>query len=219
MDSRDIVDAYLQGRLESWGVFRRLTRLGLSTATALAVAAALPAAVRANDAEALKAVGHAAQESPLLDLLMSHLASQLEKLEAGGPVRPIAGTLARIGGNNANLINCGGNNNENLIGDNSRQCESIRLNLNDGFNNLNGELVPVPSQGNLMLNLNGSIGQSNLNLIGTFDHPNNNNSNSNNGNNVGKVNMNVVGNIGDVPLNLNGNLGNLSNSRNNDNQR
>lgn len=219
MDSRDIVDAYLQGRVESWGVFRRLTRLGLSTATALAVAAALPAAVRANDAEALRAVGHAAQESPLLDLLISHLASQLEKVEAGGPVRPLAGTLARIGGNNANLISCGGNTNENLIDDDPRRCESIKLNLNDGFNNLNGELIPMPSKGNLMLNLNGSIGQSNLNLIGTFDYSNNNNSNTNNGNNVGKVNMNFDGNIGDVPLNLNGNLGNLSNGRNNEHQR
>ena len=60
--------------------------------------AALPAAVRANDAEALKEVGQSAQESPVLDLLMSHLASQLEKGEAGGPIRPLAATLARIGG-------------------------------------------------------------------------------------------------------------------------
>jgi hypothetical protein len=50
----------------------------------------LPAAVRANDAEALKDVGQSAQESPVLDMLMSHLASQLEKVEAGGPIRPLA---------------------------------------------------------------------------------------------------------------------------------
>ena len=163
MDPREIVDAYLHGRIESWGVFRRLTRLGLSTATALAVAAALPAAVRANDAEALKEVGQSAQESPVLDLLMSHLASQLEKVEAGGPIRPLAATLARIGGNNTNLNN---NNDCNI-----RQCDPIKLNLNDGHNNINGELVPDP-KGNLMLNLNGSIGQSNLNLVGTLDRHN-----------------------------------------------
>ena len=50
MEAKEIVDAYLQGRLESWGVFRKLVRLGLSTATALAVAGALPAAVKANSA-------------------------------------------------------------------------------------------------------------------------------------------------------------------------
>jgi len=206
MDPRDIVDAYLHGRIESWGVFRRLTRLGLSTATALAVAAALPAAVRANDAGALKAVGHTAQESPLVDLLMSHLASQLEKVEAGGPIRPLAATLARIGGNNSNLLNCG----------DRTDCDPIKLNVNDGFNNLNGELVP-DAKGNMMLNLNGSIGQSNVNLFGFLDQPNNNNNNANNNNgnhaNVGNVNMNFVGNVGEVPLNLNGNLGNLNNSR------
>ncbi|HUE84889.1 MAG TPA: hypothetical protein VMO26_02320 [Vicinamibacterales bacterium] len=83
----------------------------------------------------------------------------------------------------------------------------------------NGELTPDPGNGNLMLNLNGSIGQSNVSLFGIFDQ-NNNNSNLNNGNNtnVGKINMNFAGNVGDVPLNLNGNLGNLSNLRN-DNQR
>jgi hypothetical protein len=202
MDPHDIVDAYLQGRIESWGVFRRLTRLGLSTATALAVAAALPAAVRANDAAALKAVGHTAQESPLVDLLMSHLASQLEKVEAGGPIRPLATTLARIGGNNSNLLDCG----------DLKECGPIKLNVNDGFNNLNGELVPDQKGGNVMLNLNGSVGQSNVNLVGSLDQSNNNNSNENQGNNnnVGKINLNFVGNIGEVPLNLNGNLGDLN---------
>ena len=93
------------------------TRLGLSTATALAVAAALPAAVRANDAEALKEVGQSAQESPVLDLLMSHLASQLEKVEGGGTSAPLAATLARIGGNNTNLNNdC-----------NTRVCDPIKF--------------------------------------------------------------------------------------------
>jgi len=206
MDPREIVDAYLHGRIESWGVFRRLTRLGLSTATALAVAAALPAAVRANDAEALKEVGQSAQESPVLDLLMSHLASQLEKVEAGGPIRPLAATLARIGGNNSNVLNCG----------DLKECEPIKLNINDGFNNLNGELVPDRKGGNLMLNLNGSIGQSNVNLIGSLDQPNIISPRDAASANVGKINLNFVGNIGEVPLNLNGNLGNLSNSRNND---
>ena len=208
MDPREIVDAYLHGRIESWGVFRRLTRLGLSTATALAVAAALPAAVRANDAEALKDVGQSAQESPVLDLLMSHLASQLEKIEAGGPIRPLAATLARIGGNNTNLGNdC-----------NTRVCDPIKLNVNDGHNNLNGELVP-DSKGNLMVNLNGSVGQSNVSLIGTLDSNNivsPRDAASGHNTNVGKINLNFVGNIGDVPLNLNGNLGNLNAGRNNE---
>lgn len=207
MDPREIVDAYLHGRIESWGVFRRLTRLGLSTATALAVAAALPAAVRANDADALKEVGQSAQESPVLDMLLSHLASQLEKVEAGGPVRPLAATLARIGGNNTNLLNCDGR----------KECEPIKLNINDGFNNLNGEIVPDRKGGNLMLNLNGSIGQSNVNLIGSLDQSNivsPRDAASGNNTNVGKVNLNFSGNIGEMPLNLNGNLGNLNTGKN-----
>ena len=105
MDPREIVDAYLHGRIESWGVFRRLTRLGLSTATALAVAAALPAAVRANDAEALKEVGQSAPELPVLDLLMSHLASPLEKVEACRSIRPLAVTPARIARHNLTVSN------------------------------------------------------------------------------------------------------------------
>jgi len=204
----------LQGRLESWGVFRKLVRLGLSTATALAVAGALPAAVKANSATVLNEVTHEAQESPLLDLLMSHLALQLEKVAAGGSVRPLATTLARIGANNANLINCGGGN-ENFT-TNDRLCNSIKLNINDGFNNLNGELaVTEPDSGSLRLILSGSIGQSNVNLAGTFDHPNveNNDPNENRNLNIGKVNLNVSGNVGEVPLNFNGNLGNL-NTRN-----
>lgn len=207
MDPREIVDAYLQGRIESWGVFRKLVRVGLSTATALAVAGALPAAVHAKSATLIGEVTHSADESPLLDLLMSHLASQLEKVEAGGPIRPLAATLARIGGNNVHLINCGGN--ENSFDANDQPCNAIELNINDGFNNLNGELIPEPNKGNVMLNLNGSIGQSNVNLFAAFDSPRDPASGGNL--NIGKVNMNVVGNVGDVNLNLDGNLGSLNN--------
>lgn len=212
MDPRDVVDAYLQGRIESWGVFRRLRQLGLTTATALAVAAALPAAVSTNDAAALKDVGHTAQESPLLDLLMSHLASQLEKVEAGGPIRPLAATLARIGANNLSLPDCGGND-PTLLDANRNDCGLITLDLNDGFNNLSGELVADPTTGNLKLTLGGSIGQSHVNLFGFFDLPDNQGS----GNHVGKVHMALDGNIGDVPLSLHGNLGNLSNRGGNTN--
>jgi hypothetical protein len=207
MDAREIVDAYLQGRIESWGLFRKLVRLGLSTATALAVAGALPAAVKANNAAVLSEVTHDAQESPLLDLLMSQLASQLEKAMGDGSVRPLAATLARIGGNNANLINCGGGN-EN-VGDANVQCNSLKLNFNDGIStNLNGELVADSRQGNLTLNLNGNIGQSNLNVFGILSPRDSAASGRNL--NIGKVNMNVSGNVGDVPLNFNGNLGNLN---------
>ena len=33
MSPREIVDAYLEGRINSWGVYRRLIHLGLTTAT------------------------------------------------------------------------------------------------------------------------------------------------------------------------------------------
>jgi hypothetical protein len=198
MDPREIVDAYLQGRIESWGVFRRLVRLGLSTATALAVAAALPAAVNAKSAGAIGEVAHHAQESPVLDLLLSHLASQLAKVEADGSVRPLAATLARIGGNNSNLLNC----------DKRVECFPVKLNYNDGINNFNGELVP--GNDNLMLNISGRIGESNLDLFGIISPRD---PASSNGRNIGKVDMNFVGNVGEVPLNFDGNLGSLNQGR------
>lgn len=199
MDARDIVDAYLQGRIESWGLYRKLVKLGLSTATALAVAGALPAAVNARSATVLGDVTHTEQESPLLDLLMSQLASQLEKLEDGGSIRPLATTLARLGGNNANLLNC----------DPKLECTAVKLNFDDGFNNnLRGELVPDANKGNVQLNLNGNLGQSNVNLFGSFESPSD--SASGNNLNIGKVNINVSGNVGKTNVNLNGNLGNLN---------
>lgn len=201
MDAREIVDAYLQGRIESWGLFRRLVKLGLSTATALAVAGALPAALQAKSVEPIEGVAHSDQESPLLDLLVSHLVSQLEKVEAGGSVRPLAATLARIGGNNANLADCG----------NRNDCEPVKLEYNDGFNNnLAGVLAPEPGKNNVMLNLNGNIGQSNVNLFGSFESPRDPASGLNH--NIGKVNMNVSGNVGGANVNLNGNLGDLNTS-------
>jgi len=196
MDAREIVDAYLQGRIESWGVFRRLVKLGLSTATALAVAAALPAAVNANNASSIGEVDHAEQESPVLDLLLSHLGSQLAKVAADGSVRPLATTLARIGGNNNNLVNC----------DQRVECFPVKINFNDGINNINGELVP--DKGNMMLNINGSIGESNLNLFGIISPRDP----ASNGRNIGKIDLNVSGNVGDTNINLNGNLGNLNTS-------
>lgn len=202
MDAREIVDAYLQGRLESWGVYRRLVKLGLSTATALAVTGALPTAVTAKSAALLGDVNHSTQESPLLDLLMSQLASQLEKVAGDGSVRPLAVTLARIGGNNANLATC----------DQRAECVPVKLNFDDGFNNnLRGELVGDPGKNNVALNLNGNIGQTNVNLLGTFDPPAPISPNGRNLN-IGNVNMNVFGNVGGTNVNLNGNLANLNTS-------
>ena len=201
MDPREIVDAYLQGRIESWGVFRRLVRLGLSTATALAVAGALPAAVKANSAGAIGEVDRAAQESPLLDLLVSHLASQLAKAEEDGSIRPLATTLARIGGSNSNLINC----------NKREECFPIKVNYNDGTNVFNGELAP--GRDNLMLNITGTIGDSNLDLVGIISPRD---PASSNGRNlaIGKVDLNVFGHVGDMPLNFDGNLGSLNTGKN-----
>lgn len=198
MDVREIVDAYLQGRIESWGVYRKLVKLGLSTATALAVVGALPSAVNAKSATLLGEVNHSTQESPLLDLLMSQLASQLEKVAGDGSVRPLAVTLARIGGNNSNLVNC----------DQRNECFPVKLNYDDGFNNnLRGELVGDPDKGNLSMHLSGNLGQANVSLFGNFDPPPNLGSGGNL--NIGKVNMNVSGNVGSTNVSLNGNLANL----------
>jgi hypothetical protein len=202
MDAREIVDAYLQGRIESWGVYRRLVKLGLSTATALAVAGLLPSAVNAKSATLLGEANHSEQESPLLDLLMSQLASQLETVAGDGSVRPLAATLARIGGNNANLANC----------ENRAECLPVKLNYNDGFNtNLIGELRPDLNKNNVQLHLDGNIGQTNVNLLGSFDPPAPIRSAEGRNLNIGKVNMNISGNVGPTNVNLNGNLSNLSN--------
>ena len=183
MDPREIVDAYLNGRIESWGVFRKLVRLGVSTATALAVVTALPAAVSAQDTSGLNEIAQVAtddKESEVLIALIKELASQIQKVEGGASIRPLAATLARIGSQNWNLTNC-------------NECDPIKLNINDGVNNLSGALVVTGRQNNITLNLNGSIGQSNVSLAGTFDPPNNNNSPrdpASNPQNTGRVNLN-----------------------------
>src|SRR5258705_3607409 len=118
MGPREIVDAYLEGRIHSWGVVRQLVKAGLTTATALAVAGALPGAVKSLELGTLTAAAQSAQEEAVLDVLVSHLASQLEKVGSGGPIRPLATTLARIGANNKNLINC-----------NKEECNPIPINV------------------------------------------------------------------------------------------
>jgi hypothetical protein len=201
MDVREIVDAYLQGRLESWGVYRKLVKLGLSTATAIAVVSALPAAVQAQSPAPIGEVAHSEQESPLLDKLMSQLAKRLARVEDGGKVQPLARTLANIGLNNANLANASCNKRV--------PCAPVQLNFNDGVNtNLTGELRPDFQGRNMQLNLNGNLGQTNVNLVGTLDPPRANNLN------IQRVNLNVSGNIGQTNVNLNGNLRNIRNNNN-----
>jgi hypothetical protein len=197
MDVRQIVDAYLQGRIESWGLYRKLVKLGLSTATAIAVVSALPSAVDAKSATVLSEVAHSEHESELLDRLMAQLAKRLQEVAKEEPVRPLARTLARIGGNNANFANC-----------NKRvDCLPVKLNYDDGFNNnLAGELTPDLKGRNVMLSLNGNLGQTNVNLVGTLNAPRGDNLN------LGRVNLNVSGNVGGTNVNLNGNLRDIRNN-------
>jgi hypothetical protein len=190
MTPREVVDAYLEGRLNSWGVFRRLLALGLSTATALAVTNALPAAARTHDLGGLTAVAAAAEESAVVNDLVAHLAAQLERLEKGGPIRPVAATLAHLGANNRGLVT------------------TLSMDVNDGHVNLNGELRPGQGEGDLNLVLNGVIGQTNVDLMGAIRLPDDGSHGFNA--NIGAVHLSFNGNVGNTPLNFDGDLNNLN---------
>ncbi len=196
MDPREIVPLYVQGRLHSWGVFRRLVRLGLSTATALSVAAALPGALKARDLHALEALAQSPEEAAVLGVLVEQMASQLEMVANGSPIRPLATTLARIGARNANLT------------------ETIPISVNEGGNDLTGSLslfADGRTTPNLRLSLQGTVGDGQLpvRLEGTLDPPQDRSSGVNV--NLGAVNMNFSGMAGYLSLNFNGTLGNLVN--------
>jgi len=201
MSAHDIVDEYLAGRLNSWGVYRRLVQLGVSAATALAFVGALPAAVHAQDFTSVAGIERSAEEGLILDELTARLAAQLGRIDAGGPIRPLAASLARAGANNNNLLN-------------NEDCTPLRLNFNDGNVNLEGELDACGDRNNnnLGLVLNGNIGPSNVNLAGTILLPEDG-SNGNN-TNLGNVNLNFNGNVGDASLNFTGNLNNLQLEKN-----
>jgi hypothetical protein len=208
MGPREIVDDFLHGRINSWGVFRRLVRLGLTTATALTVASSLPGAVQSSEFGTLTAAVQSPEEVLVVNVLVSHLASQLSLAAKGGPLRPLATALAQIGANNTNLANC-----------NNGECRPIPININNDSVNLYGWLSlgllnvnvnskgPVPALGNLLLNVNGNIGETAVNISGAIIPP----PNHSNGNNVnlGAVNLNLGVRLGEVSLNLNGNLAKL----------
>ena len=194
MSEREIVDAFVEGRISQWGVFHRLRALGVSAAAALAISTALPGVTEARDLTAMRNVPieHPGDDASLARIL-DQLAKMLEKA-GDGSVRPLATTLARLGANNAGALN-----------DPSAQ-GNLPLNVNAGNVNLVGRLnVERGNNNNLGLNLSGNIGEMAIVLDGSINLP----AGKNNGANVnlGNVNLNVNGNAGNVPINLLGNLG------------
>jgi len=193
MNATEIVDAYLAGRLNSWGVYKRLVQLGVSAATALAVAGALGTAVSAHDITTVSEIQRSVEDAGVLDELTARLAAQLQRIDAGGPIRPLVTTLAKAGANNANLLN---------------DCKPLVLNFNDGRVNLTGELnVRCSEPGNNIVGLvlNGAVGQSNVNLNGIIQLPDD--VSAGNNVNLGNVNLNFNGNVGAVSLDILGNVG------------
>ena len=193
MNATEIVDAYLAGRLNSWGVYKRLVQLGVSAATALAVAGALGTAVSAQDITTVSEIQRSVEDAGVLDELTARLAAQLQRIDAGGPIRPLVTTLAKAGANNANLLN---------------DCQPLALNFNDGQVNLTGELnvrCSEPGNNSVGLVLNGAVGQSNVNLSGIIQLPDD--VSAGNNTNLGKVNLNFNGNVGAVSLDIFGNVG------------
>ena len=204
MTEQELVDAYLDGRVGSWGLVRRLKQLGLTSATAVAVALALPGAVQSGDLSGLKEVRAtlSAKEAAALDRLLERLAAQLEDVGGGGPLQPLAATVARMGANNANLV---GNANDPTNNNLALAIEVGNVNL-AGF--LNADLQDQEGPPNLNLSLAGNVGNVNVNLNGSLDVPANVP-----GANVADVNMNFRGNAGNAALNFFGKLGNLEIAR------
>jgi hypothetical protein len=200
MSERELVDAYLEGKLASWELVKRLKQLGLTSATAVAVALALPGGVQSGDLSGVKEVSSwsSANESATLARLLEHLSAQLADVGEGGPLQPLVATLARMGANNANLA-------ENA---NDPKNNNLALLVNVGNVNLAGSLnANVPDEQrapNLNLRLGGNVGNVNVNLNGSLDVPVNAP-----GMNVAAVNMRMAGNAGNASLNFSGKLGNI----------
>ncbi len=200
MSEHELVEAYLAGRIDEWGVFRRLRVLGVTAGAALAVAIALPAAVQARDTSKLDAVCLlcAGETSPAFANFLSLLAAQLENVGQGGPLDPLAVSLARLGADNIGCANCEFGINEGNV------------NLSGNLNAVGGNLNAAKGEENNLVDvsLNGNIGQAKVNLAGNVNVPPGPPIRGRNLN-LGNVNLNFHGNVGDMPLNFAGNIGNV----------
>jgi hypothetical protein len=199
---RELVEAYLEGRIGVWGLFRRLTKLGMATATALAVALSMPAAVNSKDfsgMEEAKARAEA-EDRMAIDRIVALLAAQLERAQMDTSLAPLSVTLARIGANNLSAM--GG--------------EAVPFSFRGDNISFTGALTPSRDESgpNLNLALTGTVGQMGLDLRGDIDPPPETPPpEGDRPVQLGGYNLRFVGMVGDVPLNFEGHIGNIETFR------
>jgi hypothetical protein len=200
VSEHEVVEAYIKGEIGHWGLFRRLTKLGISVGTALAVAGAMPAAVSSKDFSGLEQARTQAEseDAMAIDRIVALLAAQLERAPMETSLAPLSVTLARIGANNANLLAC-------------RDCQPIPLNIKTPTGRFEGLLAPAQDQSggpNLNLSLGGSLGGMELSLGGTIT-PTPDDGMPPQPVKLGQVSLNFSGKVGDTPLNFMGHIGNI----------
>jgi hypothetical protein len=201
MSEQPVINAYLEGRIGPWVLYRRLVRVGVSVSTALTLAVGLPAVVRGEQTlEELAARANQTSRHDLTELqrLLQMVGNALVPARESANLNPLAVSLAKLGVNVAvamddrvelKLEGAVGNRPLNLAGN------LANLGEQDGFRNMN-------------LVLNGDLGTLPVNLAGNVDAPLGDGPGINV--NLGDANLTFLGAIGNVPLNFSGNIGNVA---------
>lgn len=202
MSERELIDAYLEGRIGSWSFVRRLIKVGLSVGTAISLAMALPVVARTGEAEALDRVVQVASragDGVAMERLLAMIGHALQRIGQGSHNNALVPLLAKVGvavvmqPDQSNVpLNFDGN------------FGNVQMNLNGSAMNL-GNLPGPNNMANVELNLEGTVGNVPLNLNGAINVPANQRHGMNM--NLGNVNLNVDGAVGNVPINLNQNVG------------
>jgi len=201
MTERELIDAYLEGRIGSWGFVRSLIKVGLSLGTAISLAMALPVVARTGEVAALDQVVQVAGRAgdPIaMERLLALIGHALYRIGQGSNGNALVPLLAQVGvavvmqPNQSSVpLNFDGN------------FGNVPMNLNGRATNLLND--PRANNANVELNLVGVVGGIPLNLNGAINVPAVQRPGVHL--NLGKVNLNVDGAVGNVPINLNQNVG------------
>jgi hypothetical protein len=200
MSEQAVIQAYLEGRIGPWALYRKLVKVGVSVGTALTLALGLPAVVRGE--QTLEELALRANQTDRHDLaelqrLLAMVGHALLPAVQNGDLNPLAVSLANLGVNvDVPASQPVGLNFQGTAGD-------MPLNLEGTLTNL-GEQEDFRI---MNLVLRGTLGNVGLDLAGNVDAPIGDDPGVNV--NLGNANLNFVGRAGGVPLTFSGNIGNV----------
>lgn len=198
MSEQAVIQAYLEGRIGPWALYRRLVKIGVSVSAALTLAVGLPAVVRGEQTlEELASRSKQTQRDDVFELqrLLAMVGNSLLPVLQDANLNPLAVSLAKLG------INVDVPMDQSVVLNLEGTAGNMPLNLGGNLLNL-GEREDFR---NMNLVLNGTLGNVPINIAGNVDAPDGNIPGVNV--NLGNANLNFVGNAGSLPLNFSGNIG------------